>query len=80
MRKLPPELKVETEPLEIARIRASIGKQVPLCARYVRGDRPILVAIEKDHCTLRFANGVIMLGVPIRDLVDDSGYWKMTRH
>ena len=76
MRKMPPELIVEAEPPEIARIRASIGKQVPLRSRYVRGDKPILVAIENDLCTLRFANGVVMVGVPIRDLVDDSGYWK----
>lgn len=76
MRKMPPELIVEEEPPEITRIRASIGKQVPLRARYVRENKPILVGIDNDLCTLRFANGVVMVGVPIRDVVEDSGYWK----
>ena len=76
MRRKPPSMDIEAEAPEVAEIRASIGKQVPIRSRYVRGERPTLVAIDGDACTLRFANGVTMLGVPIKDLVDDSGYWK----
>lgn len=76
MRRKRPVMDVAADAPEIARIRASIGKQVPIRSRYIRGERPTLIAIDGKTCTLRFTNGVLMLGVPIKDLVDDSGYWK----
>ena len=57
-------------------IKSRIGQEVPLSNRYVRGQRAILVSIEGDTATLRFPNGATLSSVPIRDLVDDSGYWK----
>ena len=74
-RKLFEEL-VANEAPEVEIIRASVGKQVPVSFRYIRGERPVLEAIDGDKCRLRFTNGVTMTGVPIKDLVDDSGYWK----
>ncbi len=57
-------------------LRKMIGKGVPLSCSYVRGQRPILLAIEGDRATLKYPNGATILNVPLRDLVDDSGYWK----
>ena len=57
-------------------IRSRIGQEVPLSNRYVRGPRPILVSVEGGTATLRFLNGAFLVQVPLRDLVDDSGYWK----
>jgi len=57
-------------------IKACIGQEVLLSNRYVRGPRPILVSIEGERATLRFPNGASLVQVPLRDLVDDSGYWK----
>ena len=53
-----------------------IGQEVPLSCSYVRGQRPILLAIEGDRATLKYPNGATILNVPLRDLVDDRGYWK----
>jgi hypothetical protein len=39
----------------------------------------ILLGIENDLCSLQFPNGVEMYKVPIRDLVDDRGYWGVVR-
>lgn len=58
------------------RLREMIGRQVPLSSAYTRGARPTLVAIENDRATLRYPNGATILNVPLRDLVDDVGYWK----
>lgn len=66
----------DAEAPEVDAIRERVGKPVSLRTYYVRGEKPILVAIEKDRGTLRFANGVIMLNVPLRDLVDDFAFWK----
>lgn len=57
-------------------IRSRIGQEVPLSNRYVRGQRAILIAVDGDSATLRFPNGATLANVPLRDLVDDSGYWK----
>lgn len=57
-------------------IKSRIGQEVPLSNRYVRGPRPILVSVDGDVATLRFPNGASLIQVPLRDLVDDSGYWK----
>lgn len=76
MRRKSPTINVSAEPPEVARIRECIGKQVPISCSYVHGERPTLVAIENDKCVLQFRNGAIMHDVPIRDLVDDSGYWR----
>ncbi len=76
MRRKPPMIELGTEPPEVARIRECVDKQVPISCSYTRGERPTLVAIENELCTLQFRNGAIMLRVPIRDLVDDSGYWR----
>jgi hypothetical protein len=59
-----------------AKLRASIGQEVPLSHQYVRGAKPILVAINGELATLRFPNGTVMTKVPIRYLCDDSGYWR----
>lgn len=70
------EFEIAAEAPEIACIRERVGMEVPIRTRYVRGQRPILLSIEHDLCTLRFPNGVVMNGVPIADLVDDSAFWK----
>ena len=64
------------EEAQLNAIKAQIGQEVPLSNRYVRGPRPILVSVDGDTATLRFPNGASLLRVPLRDLVDDSGYWK----
>ncbi len=61
---------------QVVQLRECVGKPVPLSCRYVRGDRPILVRIEEDTAMLRYPNGVTVAKVPLRDLVDDSGYWR----
>jgi hypothetical protein len=57
-------------------LRKMIGKPVPLSRSYTQGEQPILVAIEDDTATVRFRNGAVLTGVPIRDLVDDAPYWR----
>ena len=77
MAKTPKEINFEAEhELQVAKLRASIGKEVPLSHQYVRGAKPILVAIQDELATLRFPNGTIMTGVPIRHLCEDSGHWR----
>ena len=60
----------------VENLRASIGQEVPLSYHYVRGSKPILVAIDGELATLWFPNGTVMTKVPIRHLCDDSGYWR----
>ena len=60
----------------VAEVHSSIGQEVPLSHHYVRGAKPILIAIEGELATLRFPKGTIMTKVPIRHLCDDSGYWR----
>ena len=61
---------------QLSKLRSCIGQEVPLSHIYVRGAKPILIAIESDLATLHFSNGTIMTKVPIRYLCDDSGYWR----
>ncbi len=61
---------------QIHALESRIGQEVPLSNRYVRGPRPILVSIAQGTATLRFPNGAVLLQIPLRDLVDDTGYWK----
>jgi hypothetical protein len=61
---------------EIASIKAHIGQEVPLSRRYTQGAKALLVSVEGETATIRFPNGAVLSAVPIRDLVDDSGYWK----
>jgi len=57
-------------------LREMIGKPVPLSRSYTQGEQPILVVIEGSTATVRFRNGAVLTGVPIRDLVDDEAYWR----
>jgi hypothetical protein len=36
----------------------------------------VLVSVDGETATLQFPNGATLANVPLRDLVDDSGYWK----
>lgn len=77
MRRKPPEIKFDQEAEEHRqRVLALVGQQIPLSMRYVLGPRPILVSVEGDRATLLFPSGARLENVPLRDLVDDSGYWK----
>lgn len=77
MRRKPPEIDFGQEAAaELAAIRAKLGQEVPLSQRYTLGPRARLESIEGDLATLVFPNGAKLEGVPLRDLVDDSGYWK----
>ena len=61
---------------EIEVINFKIGQEVPLSRRYTQGTRALLVSITGETATIRFPNGATLSQVPIRDLVDDSGYWR----
>ena len=77
MRKKPPEIKFDKEvAAEQEAIKAKVGQHVPLSMRYVLGPRPTLVSVEGATATLLFPNGARLENVPLRDLVDNSGYWK----
>jgi hypothetical protein len=60
----------------LERLRGMIGQQVPLSSAYTHGVQPILVAIERDRAILRYPNGATIINVPLRDLADDTGYWR----
>jgi hypothetical protein len=75
MRRKPPEFRFEEEAAE-ERAKLVIGQEVPITLRYCLGPRPTLIAIDGDFALLQFPNGAILQKVPLRDLVDDSGYWK----
>jgi len=62
--------------VQLETIKSRIGQEVPLSNRYVRGQRAILVSVDGETATLQFPNGATLANVPLRDLVDDSGYWK----
>lgn len=64
---------------ELQSIRDRIGKEVPLSRRYTQGAKALLVSLEGETATIRFPNGATLTQVPLRDLVDDSGYWKPYR-
>lgn len=77
MRKNPPEIDFAEEEAQ-ARIKteAMIGQEVSISLRYCLGVKPRLVAIDGDVALLQYPNGAWLKNVPLRDLVDDSGYWK----
>lgn len=77
MAKKPKEIDFDAElEQQVAKLRSSIGREVPLSHQYVRGAKPILVSIDGELATLRFPNGTMMTKVPIRYLCDDFGYWR----
>ena len=77
MRKKPKAIDFEGETKdEIEAIKSRIGQEVPLSRRYTQGSRALLVRITGETATIRFPNGATLSQVPIRDLVDDSGYWR----
>ena len=77
MRKKPKTIDFESETRdEIDAIKSKIGQEVPLSRRYTQGSRAMLVSITGETATIRFPNGATLSQVPIRDLVDDSGYWR----
>ena len=76
MRRKPKVIDFEFESAEeIETIKSKIGKEVPLSRRYTQGAKALLISIDGDKATIRFPNGATLRDVPIRDLVDDSGYW-----
>jgi hypothetical protein len=77
MRKKPKTIDFEGETREeIEAIKSKIGQEVPLSRRYTQGTRAVLVGITGETATIRFPNGATLSQVPIRDLVDDGGYWR----
>lgn len=64
----------ETQAL-LTSLYRQLGQPVPLSCSYTHQPRPVLVAIRGDRATLKFHNGVTMLNVPLKDLVDDRSYW-----
>ncbi len=66
----------EEAKVERQRLEALVGQEVPLSLRYCLGPRPRLVAIEGEFALLQFPNGAVLQKVPLRDVVDDGGYWK----
>jgi hypothetical protein len=77
MKKKPKEIDFHKEAEEqLEAIKSRIGEEVPLSNRYVRGQRAILVSADGETATLQFPNGATLANVPLRDLVDDSGYWR----
>lgn len=77
MRKKPKTIDFEAESRdEIEAIKSKIGQDVPLSRRYTQGPKALLIGITGETATIRFPNGATLSQVPIRDLVDDSGYWR----
>lgn len=60
----------------VAHVSTLIGEPVPLSRSYTQGEQPTLISIENDTATLRFRNGAMLTDVPLKDLVNDAGYWK----
>lgn len=77
MRRKQPEIDFEQEAAsEVQALWDRIGKEVPLSMRYSMGPRATLVSIYGELAELVFPNGARLTDVPLRDLVDDSCYWK----
>jgi hypothetical protein len=77
MSRKPKEIDVSKEAEDqLNAIKSRIGQEVPLSNHYVRGQRAILVSVDGETATIQFPNGATLAKVPLRDLVDDSGYWK----
>ena len=77
MRNKPKTIDIDAETRdEIEAIKTKIGQEVPLSRRYTQGAKALLVSIDGETATIRFPNGATLSQVPIRDLVDDGGYWR----
>lgn len=77
MRNKPKTIDIDAETRdEIEAIKSKIGQEVPLSRRYTQGAKALLVSIDGETATIRFPNGATLSQVPIRDLVDDGGYWR----
>ena len=77
MRRKPKTIDLERETTnENEAIKSKVGQEVPLSRRYTQGANALLVSITGETATIRFPNGATLSEVPIRDLVDDSGYWR----
>ncbi len=73
----PKEINFEAEhPKRVAQLERLLGNPVPLSFAYTHGEKPVLVSIDGDTATIRFRNGAELTKVPLRDLVNDAGYWK----
>lgn len=73
----PKEIDLDSEYRQhVARLHSHIGQPVPLSCSYTRGQRAVLVSIQDETATIRFQNGAELTKVPLRDLVNDAGYWK----
>lgn len=73
----PQELDFEAEYREhVEQLHSQIGQPVPLSCSYTRGQPATLVSIDGETATIRFRNGAELTKVPLRDLVNDVGYWK----
>ncbi|MFN7290072.1 MAG: hypothetical protein ACK5YR_08335 [Pirellula sp.] len=76
MRRRPKLIEFEIENAEeIESIKSKIGTEVPLSRRCTQGAKALLVSTYGDRATIQFPNGATMGDVPVRDLVDDRGYW-----
>lgn len=77
MRRKTPEIDFVEEAAQArAKIEAMIGQEVSISLRYCLGAKPKLVAIDGEIALLQYPNGAWLKNVPLRDLVDDSGFWK----
>ncbi len=75
MRRKPHEFRFDEE-AAVERAKLVVGQEVPLSCKYCLGQRAKLIAIDGEFARIQFPNGTIIERVPLRDLVDDSGYWK----
>lgn len=71
MRRKPSEFGFEEESPKF-----EIGQEVPITLRYCLGQRATIVSINGEYAVIQFPNGARLENVPLRDLVDDRGYWK----
>ncbi len=77
MGRKPKILDIEAESQQqLESLRDKMGKPAPLRCSYVRGVRPILVAPGNERAVLKCPDGATNVNVPIRDLVDNAGYWR----
>ena len=71
MRRKQKEIRFEEEAPKLI-----VGQPVPLSCRYFLGTKAKLLALVGETAILVFPDGARLENVPVRDLVDDSGYWK----
>jgi hypothetical protein len=75
MRWKPPEIRFDEEAAtELKSIKAKVGQLVPLDMRYVFGPNATLIPVEDEKAKPLYPNGTRLINVPLRDLLDDSGY------